>query len=153
MSKLLRRVVAKGSNGQRYPSSLNKCMLKHRSERGSGLKEPITYIWHEFEHRCLDWSMKAEDRCLEKRIGASKMGFEPHRWDLNIKAWIGATRLGFEPWGWDVSLEAGIWAWMLNLSLQAGFDPQRGWIDGERVGWEEEGEIFLKCESISHQPL
>ena len=45
-----KKIVAKASDGQRYPLSLSKCMLDMEMRGAAAPKEPMTYDGLGFEH-------------------------------------------------------------------------------------------------------
>ena len=65
-------------------------------------------------------------------VKASRLGFGPDSWDLDLKVGFWASRLGLGVQGWDLGLKTGIWASRLefgpqvwDLSLKAGIWASR----------------------------
>ena len=82
-------IVAKASDGQRYPLPLCECLCVWGGYRGSGPEGADDLC-------CFYLSFKAG-------IRAWRLGYEPCSWDLSFWAGIRAS-------SWYLSLKAGIWA-------------------------------------------
>ena len=67
---------------------------------------------------------------------------------MHLKAGDWASRLGFGPQGWDLDLQAGIWASRLGFGLRGGGGRVR-----RRRRRRRRRKNFCICESIGHWPL